>query len=139
MTELQLEFVRKFGRNELSFGCQVRLFENSPAVEYFYVCESDFSWHTIFIKTGLGGYEDCTTDYEDDEFEILWHPVEWHDVFAKLKEEDIAAHISFDSKLSSELKVYRNNKEWIVKIPCNPCESPMEQPELIEQLLLLIK
>lgn len=135
MTELQLEFIRKFGRKELSFGCQVRLFENSPAVEYFYVCESAFGWHTIFIKTGLDGYEDCTIDYEDDEFEILGHPVQWHDVFAKLKGQWFTSEIMATPKWH-EFFVYTPK---IKHIPCNPCESPMEQPELIEQLLLLIK
>ena len=128
MTELQLEFIREFGRKELSFGCIVSQWWDEYQI---------FNFSDRFKNARYW-------DNEEEEammimnwgYKILWHPVHWEDVFARLKEilwaDDIVS-LQF-----WRLQIF-SRKLWTIEIECNAIVSPMEQPELIEQLLLLIK
>ncbi len=68
--------------------------------------------------------------------EILWHIPELHDVYRVANDIDLAIHANLDSKLVSELKAYRNSKEWIVKIPYNPTLSLLSQTDDIKESII---
>lgn len=111
MTELQLEFIRKFGSKDLSFWCWITVDGNQVPVKY----DNSYLW------------------YSPDE--ILGHPVQWHDVFTRLRD------MGYESFLWSEsLLIDPDEKKWEKKnIEVDKYISPMLQPTLIKQLLLLTK
>lgn len=60
---------------------------------------------------------------------ILGHPVHWEDVFAKFEEKKMWLYSLDQDELAIQWKI----------IECDPCLSPMEQPDLMSELLELIK
>lgn len=140
MTELQLEFIQKFVRKDLTEGLIYRY-----RLWWFKLLDSNNSiripdwvlqkWYQVF--SGI-------TPKDDKEYENLWHPVEWHDVFAMLREIGysyqlingrILVYVQWDGKpIRSDSERTKD-----IDMKFDNCLSPMEQPELIEKLLLLIK
>lgn len=129
-TDIQIEAIQIFGRKEFTEGCIVESWDFWEVWQYLIRIKD-----RIYIRTG-----DFITNRHCTEIkEILWHEPQWHDVFAKLKEE------WYKSELTTEweLLLFRTDQSDYItleeEIPCNPCISPMEQPLLIEELLKLIK
>lgn len=141
-TPQQIDFIREYGNKELTEGCIVF----QPEYDYTFKIPEDEWDLMVAMRNGFR----WTTILEISEskvwFEILWHPVEWHNVFAKLKEEWYISDIAwlFTTITSEwELFLFRTDQSDYttleVQIHCNPCLSPMDQKTVIEELLKLIK
>lgn len=78
------------------------------------------------------------TIFNHHDFEILWHPVEWHHVFAKLLEQKNIVQLFWKRiKVLREYDAIREINNYILDIEIDATISPMEQPLLIEELLKL--
>ena len=143
-TTQQIEFIREYGNKELTEGCVIVYRMDDDFDNDGHICkltqpsEFDDDWvYCIYPRTPYWhtDYVDLKNKYDVEVIEILWHPVEWHNVFAKLKE------MWYESFLWSEsLLIDPDNKKWEKKnIELDRCLSPMDQPLFIEELLKLIK
>lgn len=129
MTELQLEFIQKFGRKELTEGC-IFSTEKDLCEKFYKVISFWWDWNIADVLQIWGNNSTWRIHGTSlDWIEILGHPVHWEDVFAKFEENKMWLYSLDQDVLDIQWKI----------IECDPCKSPMLQPELIEQLLLLIK
>lgn len=138
----QLDFIRAFWDKELTEGCYVIV--DSVWQKY---SEKPQKWRIAKYITDwkyLSRTQILTCNDRNRRFksswelrEILWHPVEWHHVFAKLEEND-RFHIFGRKNWNYELWYINAYDETVSKIKIDPFLSPMEQPTLMEELLKLI-
>ena len=143
MTELQLEFIRKFSPDKnIGNWCLVIIEKDDSLQQYVLGDDLNSNQETTlpvsFDKNSIhfeSDFWDSGSSYFDIKIvEVIGYPrVEWHDVFARLKEMRYLMTAWY-----WQITFYLHPDDTMDKIiVCDLTLSPMEQPELIEQLLLL--
>lgn len=134
-TPQQIDFIREYGNKELTEGCIIRHFYNWT-YGIFLWHSNDKSAFDCHISYDWGNTID-SPDVSDIHKCILWHHVEWHDVFAKLKEK---GHFHIFALKDWWYELWNSpDNDIVYKIKIDPFISPMEQPYLIEKLLKFTK
>lgn len=136
-TDLQIDSIRAFGDKELKFGCILESNVSAPNCKIV----SDFPWkwgYSIFYDywltvLGLIKYDEIWRNYT-----ILWsEPHLFPDVAKKLREEGWELELGSIGWEYHILVHERGIQEAIIYF--NPCLPLLEQPQVMEKLLSLIK
>lgn len=139
-TDLQINFIRAYGDKELKFGCFIlhRVDDDYDGDGHIAKVVEEIEWWIYFTPATPYWWTDNSQDTTN--YVIIWGEPQWHDVFKKLKE--IGIHFQ-TMRYQTSMQWYTIQLEDAKKvydlIDIDPCLPLLEQPEVMEQLLSLIK